>query len=149
MRHLDSTLALPLGLALLLALAMAACAPAEEPAEESEEVGLTMLDVMIQIQHAYDEIEPNLRNAEAFEETADAARRILDWSSDSIFEDYTSHPRFFSEPPRFLEMRGMMERGARTTLEGAEGGDLTRVRSGFIEMKQSCIACHKRFSPSY
>jgi hypothetical protein len=115
----------------------------------TDDSGFTLLDVMIQIEHAYTEIEPNLRNPDALEATADAAQRLIDWSVDPLFEDFTRGERFFSEPEPFLEQRAALEAGARDVLEGAQEADFVRLRRGFIAMKQTCIGCHKRFSPAY
>ena len=34
-------------------------------------------------------------------------------------------------------------------VEAADSGDVDHMRDGFITLKTSCIACHKRYSPAY
>jgi hypothetical protein len=135
--------------ALALALLATACDRGSATGDTGETPGFSLLDVMFQIEHAYNEIEPNLRNVDALDETVAAAERILEWSVDPLFEDFTRSARFSSEPAAFLDLRARMESGARSVIDGARTPDLGLLRDGFIEMKQSCIACHKRYSPSY
>ncbi len=132
---------------LVLAFAGAACDAGAAPPQE---VGLTMLDVMIQIDHAYRAIEPNFRNPDGVEDTALAAQQILDWTADPVFEAFVRTPRFQTpDPAEFFTWRDQMQGGAQKTLDGAHAVDLDLMRQGFIEMKTSCIGCHKRYSPSY
>ena len=145
---------LPLTLVAALAVLLPACdADASKPgpgaAAEEVEAGLSMLDVMIQIQIATDAIEPNLRNAEALEDVALSGQTILAWTEDPVFAEFTDRPRFFGERERFLELQEFMAASTRDVIAGAEGGDLAQLRDGFIRLKQSCIMCHKRYSPAY
>lgn len=135
-------------LASLLALA-AGCGPDAAVDDPAAVGGLTMLDVMIQIQLATDAIEPDLRNVQALEETSRTAQTIVDWSDPVYFEAFTEDPRFFGDRERFLEMRAFMHEAASDVVAGADGEDLTLLRDGFIRLRQSCIMCHKRYSPSY
>ncbi len=112
--------------------------------------GVTLLDVMIQIDHAYKSIEPSLRNPAAFRGTARAARQILDWAADPEIEEFIEEDRFIGgDRERYFALRDRMAGGAQRVLDATESGDLDDLRQGFIEMKTSCIACHKRFSPSF
>jgi len=108
-----------------------------------------LLDVMLQIDLSYRSIEPNLRNAAALEDTAAAANDLLAWSDDPTFVSFVQSDRFYSDAEPFLALRDVMKAGAQRVLDGANAEDLDEVRAGFIEMKQTCVRCHKRYSPSY
>ena len=132
----------------LLALVPAACDSAGAVPEA--EGGLTMLEVMIQIDLAYQQIEPNFRNPEAVAETEQAAESILAWTDDPLFEEFAKSERFIGDDrERYFALRNDMRAGAEKARDGAREADFDLLRQGFIEMKMSCIACHKRFSPAY
>ena len=125
------------------------CGGSGESSSEPEEGGFHLLDAMLQIEISYKAIEPNFRNPQAFEENAVAAKEILAWADDSTFEEFVEGSRFYSEPQAFLAVRDAMRAGAQTVLDGANAEDVDQIREGFIKLKQSCIGCHKRYSPSY
>jgi len=132
--------------ALLLCSAFS-CGGALDPEPESE--GFQLLDAMLQIDIPYKAIEPNFRNRQAFESNATAAQEILTWADDPTFAEFVEGDRFYSEADAFYAMRDDMKAGAQLVIDGAAGENVDVVRDGFIALKQSCIACHKRFSPSY
>lgn len=140
MRRLAPTLVLVLPL-----LACDGLVAGDEAAQEE----FTLLDAMIQIDLAYQAIEPHIRDSSRLEETRADAEAIVAWADDPTFESFLAGDRFYSDPERFRAMRDDMRAGAQRVADGATAGDLDEVRAGFIDMKMSCIACHKRYSPSY
>ena len=108
-----------------------------------------LLDAMLQIELSYRAIEPNLRDQSALADTNQAASEILAWSDDPTFDEFVETDRFYSDAAAFLALRDDMKAGAQRVLDATESDDLDNVRQGFIEMKQSCIRCHKRHSPRY
>ena len=139
---------------LLLVLGCAIGAASCEPAAVAEEAGedenaFTLLDAMLQIEISYRSIEPNLRDATVLEQTARDAAALVAWSDDTTFEDFVNGDRFYSEPADFYALQAAMKAGAQRVLDGANAEDLDEVRLGFIDMKQTCTRCHKRYSPSH
>jgi len=116
---------------------------------EVEEGGFHILDAMLQIEISYRAIEPNLRDATVLEETARDAAALVAWSEDPTFEEFVNSDRFVSDPAPFYALQEAMKAGAQRVLDGANAEDLDEVRLGFIDMKQTCTRCHKRYSPSY
>lgn len=135
---------------LLVPLVLGACGAGARPDSAAAEPELSMLDVMIQIDHAFTALEPNFRNPEALEENALAAQQILDWTEIPLFADYVEGERFVDrDPAGWFALHEQLQSGASRLLDAARSGDLDSMRAGFIEMKTSCIACHKGYSPSY
>ena len=134
--------------ALLLFSAFSCGGPADSESDPDSE-GFKLLDAMLQIDIPYKAIEPNFRNRDAFESNAVAAGEILTWADDPTFAEFVEGDRFYSDPDSFFALRDKMKAGAQSVIDGANAEDVDLIREGFITLKQSCIACHKRFSPSY
>ncbi len=138
--------------ALFLILAISACDSAGDDLGGEADAGVhqfQLLDAMLQIELSYRAIEPNLRDTSALAETGRAASEVLAWSDDPTFDSFVETDRFYSDAAAFLALRDEMKAGAQRVLDATESEDLDEVREGFIDLKQSCIRCHKRYSPSF
>ncbi|MFT5284465.1 MAG: hypothetical protein ACI8TQ_000621 [Planctomycetota bacterium] len=133
----------------LLLFSALSCGGDLDSESDPEAEGFHLLDAMLQIDIPYKEIEPNFRNRGAFESNASAAEEILTWADDPTFAEFVEGDRFYSDAESFFALRDKMKAGAQTVLDGAAETDVDVMREGFIMLKQSCIGCHKRFSPSY
>lgn len=123
----------------------------DKPLLETKSVqyaGSDLLPHMYDLESAFRAIEPNLRLPAAYGEVAEHARRILEIADEPAFLTYTERPLFKHDAELFEKMRLEYKRAAERALRGAESGNIEELRSGFIGLDMSCIACHKRFNPN-
>jgi hypothetical protein len=108
-----------------------------------------MREVMFAIE-GYDRVvEPNLRNPAMLSEIRGHLDAMASWARDPVFERWVETPIFQGDADRFLRLRNQLVSATEAARDAAAAGDLDRLRNEYIGMSMTCIACHKRYQPSY
>jgi hypothetical protein len=129
-------------------LVLSSCGSGDAATDESA-AGSELRQLMYQIDFAQHEIGTNIRNAGFFPRHAELLVAVAEWVDEPAWEDWVTRKGFDGDPARFLGMQDELRQAAADTRSAAEAEDLDALREGFIRMYSSCIACHKRYQPSY
>lgn len=104
---------------------------------------------MYQIDFAQREMGTNIRNAGFFARHNELLLAVADWVEEPAWEDWVAREDFGGDPARFLGMQDELRQAAADTRSAVQAEDLEALRDGYIRMYSTCIACHKRYQPSY
>jgi len=135
-------------LPLLALVPLAACedAPAHEPLVDFPPPALR--NAMFELDALNWSIEPILRDPSQTAAVASAARSMQRWATDDAWTAYYDEPGFLGDRSLFDKYLGWLRSGTAQLATAADAGDIEGMRTGFIQMQQSCTACHKRFNPN-
>ena len=122
---------------------------AGDPATADEAAGLTLRQVMYQIDFAYREVGTNIRNTGFYPRHRELLLSVADWVEQPAWESWVVREDFHGDPARFLAIQDTLRQGAAEARAAVEQEDIEGLRAGFVRMYSSCIACHKRYKPTY
>lgn len=132
--------------ALLLFGALACREEEEKPVYEPS---LELRGLMYDIGDEHRDVELQLRVPDSYPDVADGLRALAQMAEHPALIGWAEDPQFGRDRERFERFRLQMRDGALAAAEGAEAGDVEALTAGFVQLDMTCIACHKRYSPTY
>jgi cytochrome c556 len=120
-------------------------APFELPVAPPRPLRAAMYD----IDRAFRSLQATFSSAALAHSIAEDGGELARLAEHEAFVGWTARPEFQADRALFEDYRADLRDGARSVEAGAAAADMEQVRDGFIRVKQSCVACHKRFQPSY
>lgn len=110
---------------------------------------LELLRMMMVLEGVHEAIQPHLRSLDKMDEIARLGEEIAAMAVSPVFVEWPRRPGFPHDPTRYERFRSDLEQGARDAARAAQARDLSALNRAYARMNASCIACHKRYSPTY